>query len=334
MRCILRKETDPAFNLAAEEFVTRNLQEDVFMLWQNDPAVIIGKHQNAFAEINHEFVASRGIKVIRRISGGGAVYHDHGNLNFSFISHGEVNHLVDFPKYTLPIVQSLGNLGLKVAVGARNNLFINGYKISGNAEHVYKNKVLHHGTLLFNSELDVLEKAIKPPLIKYEDKAVKSVRSRVANILDFLHKQMTIEEFTRHIKNDVTRSIPGAYLHNFTKQELTEINNLKINKYDTWEWNYGYSPRFTFPTVISSADSHVPVVIEVKEGIIHNIITEEVIPQSIQVLSAFKDLIGTQLRQSAIEDKLKHLITPEQLKLLIHSLFAGGTAEHLQNANV
>lgn len=345
MRCILRNETDPYFNIAAEEFILKNSDEDVFMLWRNDPAVIIGKHQNAFAEINHEFVRKKKIAVIRRISGGGAVYHDRGNLNFTFITHGEPEKLVDFHKFTFPVTEALKKWDLPVAIGNRNSLYINGFKISGNAEHVFRNKVLHHGTLLFNSELSVLEKAIHPPAISYVDKAVKSVRSKVANITDFLNGNITIQEFAGYIMNYITRSNIESYLQPFTKHENEQITALMNEKYLTWAWNYGYSPKFSFSTRVSMTSDPgdaVALTLWVNEGYISEItpdITGNTPPEGVTKISdELNELVtllkGTPLREDAIRDKLSGRFSTQNIRTLIGALFAGGTAEHLHNMNV
>ncbi|HRC66441.1 MAG TPA: lipoate--protein ligase family protein, partial [Bacteroidales bacterium] len=148
MFCINNQNTNPYFNLASEEYLLKNYEEDVFMLWRNEPSIIIGKHQNALAEINIEYVKENHIKVVRRITGGGAVFHDLGNLNFTFISNSPNSKpVMNFKKYTQPIVDVLVNLGVDARFEGRNDIVIDGKKISGNAECVYKNRFLHHGTI-------------------------------------------------------------------------------------------------------------------------------------------------------------------------------------------
>jgi len=334
MRCILRTETEPYFNLAAEEYVFNNFEDDTFMLWKNDPSVIIGKHQNTFAEINHEFIEERGIKVVRRISGGGAVYHDHGNLNFTFTSKGDPTHLVDFNKYNLVIVNVISKLGIQVETGPRNSLYINGRKISGNAEHVYKNKVLHHGTLLFNSDLNNLEKAIYPANLTYEDKAVKSISSKVINISNFLQQSLGIDEFADFIITDILKSDSEAYLYSFSEEDIRQINLLKDEKYTKWEWNYGYSPAFSFSTMFLTGDQSLQATILVKNGIIEDIKVDENQSDIAEVIKLIDSLKLVQLRESSIEEALRDKYSTEQLSHIIHSLFVGGTAEQLNKINV
>ena len=187
MLIIQNSTTDPYFNIAVEEYLLKNFTDDCFILYQNKPSIIIGKHQNTLAEINYQYVKENNIAVVRRLSGGGTVYHDLGNLNFSFIKNsGNDKNLVDFKMYTTPIIEVLKQLGVNAEFGGHNDIQVNGFKISGNAEHIFKKRVLHHGTLLFSSDLSILNNAIKAPENRYSDKAVKSVRAVVANIKDFI----------------------------------------------------------------------------------------------------------------------------------------------------
>jgi lipoate---protein ligase len=161
MLCIYNPSTEPYFNMAAEEYLLKNFSANIFMLWRNDNAVVVGKHQNSLAEINHDFVQQNNIKVVRRLSGGGTVFHDLGNLNFTFITNGEGEELVNFRKFTQPILEVLLQLGVHAKFEGRNDLTINGLKFSGNAEHVFKKRTLHHGTLLFSSKISDLTQALK-----------------------------------------------------------------------------------------------------------------------------------------------------------------------------
>ncbi|MDP2424542.1 MAG: lipoate--protein ligase family protein, partial [Bacteroidales bacterium] len=233
MLCINRNETDPWFNLAAEEYVLRSFTDDCFMLWRNEPSIIVGKHQNTLAEINHNFVREHGIRVVRRISGGGAVYHDQGNINFSFVANGEKDKLVDFRRFTKPILEVLVNLGVDARFEGHNDLKINGMKFSGNAEHVYKNRVLHHGTLLFDSDLEMINQALTIDSEKFSDKAVKSIRSKVKNISYHLPGQMEITDFMDIVLNHVLKSHPDATLYSFDELDYERIEELVRTKYST-----------------------------------------------------------------------------------------------------
>jgi lipoate-protein ligase A len=268
---INRPQTNPWFNIAAEEYLLKTMQEDCFMLWQNDASVIVGKHQNTMAEINHRFVRDNNIPVIRRISGGGTVFHDLGNLNFSFIQQGERGKLVDFQKFTQPILEVLNQLGVPAKFEGKNDLRVHGLKISGNAEHVYKNKVLHHGTLLFSSELGKLNEAIHADFNNYTDKAVKSVRSTVANISDFLNEPILIDNFKNHIFNYIQSRYTNVGFYDLRNNDIAEIEKLVNEKYKTWRWNYAYSPVFTKRKIIEFEGDKFEIVLKIKNGKVESI---------------------------------------------------------------
>ena len=226
LRLLISDSYDPWFNLAAEEYVLKNFSDDVFMLWQNHNAIIVGKHQNTLAEINLEYVKEKNIKVVRRMSGGGAVFHDLGNLNFTFIMNGEEGHLVDFRKFTRPILDVLLKLNIDARFEGRNDLTIGGLKFSGNAEHVYKQRVLHHGTLLFSSLMSDLSNALKVNPLKYKDKAVKSIRSRVTNISEHLNQELDVLQFRDLVMDHIMDIYPDCEMYDYTPEDLTHINNL------------------------------------------------------------------------------------------------------------
>ena len=271
MLYIKRKETNPYFNIAAEEYVLKNFTEDCFMLWRNEPCVIAGKHQNTLAEINLDFIEENKLPVVRRISGGGTVFHDLGNLNFTFIKTGSTEKLVNFRKFTEPIIGALATLGVEAKFEGRNDLTVDGKKISGNAEHVHKNRVLHHGTLLFSAELGKLSNALKVDPSKFQDKAVKSVRSRVTNISEHLSNPISIEEFEKTIYDHVIKSDKEAKFHEFSSQDIDNINELVKIKYNTWDWNFAYSPKYNFNKSIRSNGGSVDFNMDVKNGIINKL---------------------------------------------------------------
>src|SRR5450759_4199757 len=175
MFCINLNTNDPFFNLAIEEYLLKNSKEEYLILGINKPSVIIGKHQSAHREVDTKFVLENNIPVIRRISGGGSVFHDNGNLNFTFICQSEDGKQVDFRKYTKPVIEFLLSLGLETKFEGGNDLKIDGLKISGNAEHVHRNRVLHHGTLLFSTSLDMLRNALRKDSSHYTTRAVESL---------------------------------------------------------------------------------------------------------------------------------------------------------------
>ncbi len=271
MVIVERPQTDPYFNIAAEEYLLKNLNQDCFMLWQNDPSVIIGKHQNALAEINLHLVRQRNIPVIRRISGGGAVYHDEGNLNFSFIRHGEEGRLVDYSGFIHPIVEAINQMGIPARHEGKNDIRVNGLKISGNSEHVHRNKVLHHGTLLFNSNLDMLNEILQVKSHTYKDKSVQSVRSKVANVAEFLNNPISIEEFEKRIKEHIIHKQKDIGFYTLTNSDVDNINDLVQTKYNTWKWNFGYSPNYSFENKFIHENVEYSSVLEVKNGVIFQV---------------------------------------------------------------
>jgi lipoate-protein ligase A len=267
MLCIHLKNTDPFFCLAAEEYLLKNFSDDIFMLWQSNDTVVVGKHQNALAEINYRFVREHGINVARRISGGGTVFHDQGNVNFAFIKNVKSPAEISFKQFTAPVVETLAKLGIEATTSGRNDLLVEGLKISGNAEHVYKNRVLHHGTLLFDSDLKNLGQAIKVTPGKYESKAVQSNRSPVANISQFLPTPMTTAEFVRFLLA-VQLENQANKMYSFTENDSSATQKLANEKFRTWEWNFGYSPKYTFRNEVEIGGKKLKINLQVEHGII------------------------------------------------------------------
>ena len=238
--------TDPAYNLAAEEYVFESLPQDrsYFMLWQNDNAVIIGKYQNTLAEINLPFVEQHSIRVVRRLSGGGAVYHDLGNLNYTFISDAEGSEMLNMRLFCEPVVRVLKNLGVDAEINGRNDMTVDGKKFSGNAQYLRHGRIMHHGTILFNSDLSVMGNALRVNEEKIAAKGIRSVRSRVTNLLPCFPSAMTLEDFRQALLDDFLAQEPGEQ-YSFSEKDLEEIQRLRDNRYSRWEWNFGRSPSCT-----------------------------------------------------------------------------------------
>jgi lipoate-protein ligase A len=268
LRYIQRTETDPYYNLAAEEYLLKSATVDTFMTWRNEPSVIVGKHQNTLKEINPSFIETNKLPVIRRITGGGAVYHDPGNINFSFIYTGRKENLVDFIEFTQPVILFLQNLGLNATFQGKNNIFVDGFKVSGNSAHIFKNKVLHHGTLLFNTDLNRLEQAIAGREDLFQDKAVKSVRANVANISALLAEKISVDNFIVLFRDFILKNNKGAYNDYLDFKEKEAIRVLAEEKYMTYQWNFGYSPEYNYHTEWEMQDRKWMISLVVKEGII------------------------------------------------------------------
>ena len=238
--------TDPYYNLALEEYVFNSLprSNEYFMLWQNANAIIVGKYQNTIEEINIPYVQERKIKVARRLSGGGAVYHDLGNLNFTFVVDAAKDTQLDMAAFCVPVVKALSHLGIDAQINGRNDITINGKKFSGNSQYLRENRVMHHGTLMFDSNLDVVAKALTVSADKIESKGIKSVRSRVTNIKEYLDRDMTMQEFKGVLKQYIAeQNCMQSYV--LTEKDQVAIKKIQTEHYSTWDWNYGMSPVYS-----------------------------------------------------------------------------------------
>ena len=242
MLCINNKHTDPYFNLATEEYLLKNFRDNIFMLWQNEPSVIIGKHQNVRAEINLDFAEKNHIKIVRRFSGGGTVFHDMGNLNLTFI---ETNTNVNFDKFTSEIVAMLAGLGIHAESDERRAINIDGLKISGSAQCIHKERVMYHATLLFSSDLSRLIESLEGDENVGESNNgtqrriyVKSVKSPVTNIVEYLEKPFDIEGFKQYIMNYFLKKNTVNRSYSFEKEDIRSIELLKREKYIQPEWNF------------------------------------------------------------------------------------------------
>jgi lipoate---protein ligase len=268
MFCLDLKTTDPFFNLAVDEYLLRNRKEEFLVLSINSPAVIIGKHQNAHREADTGYTTINNIPVIRRISGGGAVFHDSGNLNFSFISNSTPGKQVDFRKYTQLVLDFLATTGVEAKFEGKNDLKVNGLKISGNAEHVWRNRVLHHGTLLFDAHLEVLKKTLREDYSHYFSRAVASNPSPVTNLKDCSISVKSITELKSTMLEYFLYHDAGNKEINLSGDEMAEINELADSRYRTWEWNYAYGPVYQFRKDFKIRGQSVSLMLSVKSGII------------------------------------------------------------------
>ncbi|PTI07725.1 lipoate--protein ligase [Staphylococcus xylosus] len=259
--------TDPTLNLAMEEYVLKNMPKDdsYFLFYINRPSIIIGKNQNTIEEVNQSYIDEQGIDVVRRISGGGAVYHDQGNLNFSFVTDDDGNSFHNFQKFTEPIVEALKSLGVDANLSGRNDIQVGEAKISGNAMVKVKDRMFSHGTLMLNSELDEVQNALRVNPAKIKSKGIKSVRSRVANISEFLDEPIDIDKF----KEIILRSIFGKTQveeYKLTDEDWEKIEKLSNEKYRTWEWNYGRNPKYNFEREEKFEKGFVQIKLDVKKG--------------------------------------------------------------------
>ena len=266
MLYIQNTSNDPYFNLAAEEYLLTQKQENIFLLWVNSDVIVVGRNQNTMAEINYDYVTEQNIAVVRRLTGGGAVFHDKGNLNFTFIeNHREA---LDFSYFGNIIIGALQKLGLDARLSGRNDLTIEGKKFSGHAATVYQGRHLHHGTLMLNLMVDTLGKALKTDPQKIAGKGVKSVRSRVTNINSHLDTPVSVPQLIEVISSHIKEQHPDMIPYAFTSEDLRAIEKLANEKYRTWEWCFGDSPKYSFSKKGRYAGGSVEVQLFVEKGVI------------------------------------------------------------------
>lgn len=296
--------TDPYFNLAAEQYLLDTKQDDIFMLWRNDRAVIVGKNQNTYAELDLDYVEKNNIKVVRRLTGGGAVFHDKGNINFSFIVSGEENATLDFVRFTKPIIKALEALGIEnVSLSGRNDILIGSSKISGNAQSSYNGKTLHHGTLLYDTDMTLLSGALKVDEEKIRSKGIKSVRNRVDNIKDHLPSQMDTEAFMAYLEEYISKE-SGAEILEFSKEDKENIQKLAEEKYSSWEWNFGRSKEFSAQKKKRYGFGGVCVDLSAQNGIIKEIkISGDFFGKS-DVSQLEQILLGARIEKAYLEEIL------------------------------
>ena len=328
MKYIINDSNETAYNIALEEFAFKKmLDEDmIFLLWINKPSIIVGRHQNTIQEINRDFVRENGIEVVRRISGGGAVYHDYNNLNYTIISKENEDRAFDFKSFSVPVIKTLEELGVKAEFTGRNDLEIDGKKICGNAQAYINGRIMHHGCLLFDVDLSVLAKALKVSKDKIESKGVKSVRARVTNIVDELPEKITVEEFKNLLLDYMKREYPEMTEYKLTEEDIAEINKAKEEKFGNWDWNYGKSPEYNIERKTKFSSGKVEIY-------------ANVVDSKIQDIKIYGDFFGIE-DVAAVEDALRGLpyeredVLKALEKMNLGRYFAGISAQEIAQAVV
>jgi|WetSurSiteA1Bulk_404760.scaffolds.fasta_scaffold05451_2 lipoate---protein ligase len=304
MLFIHSSDNHPYFNLAAEEYLLSNTDEEVFMLWRSDPVVVVGKHQNTLAEINYAYVRAHNIAIARRLTGGGTVYHDQGNINFTFIRNGEPGKLIDFNTHLAPVTGFLNKQGIEAVQGPKHEILVQGKKISGNAEHIYRNRILHHGTLLYHADLDTLRETIKPGGGRYIDRAVQSNRSSVMNLAGCMSPAPDIQVFCELFMQEIRLRFSGE-IYSLGKPERLAIQKLAEEKYGSWEWIFGWSPDYEYHYECKSPDTVINIVLSTHKGIITGCrLTSDRFPEgTLDKLAA--GLVNTPHQEHNIRSRLK-----------------------------
>ena len=320
--------TDPRINLAIEEYALKhlNIDETYLLFYINRPSIIIGRNQNTIEEINADYVDGNGITVVRRLSGGGAVYHDLGNLNFSFITKDDGDSFHNFKKFTQPVVETLEKLGIHAELSGRNDILAEGKKISGNAMFSTKGRMFSHGTLLFQSEMDHIVSALKVKKDKIESKGIKSIRSRVGNIADFLKEPMSVEEFRSFLLQNIFKETGKVTEYVLTETDWEKIHEISEDRYQNWEWNYGKSPKFNLQNSHRFPVGSVDIRLEVNRGIIENCKIYGDFFGVGEVADIERKLTGTRYEKEAISRVLDEIdvrhyfgnVTKEEILALIY----------------
>ncbi|MEW5592614.1 lipoate--protein ligase [Peribacillus frigoritolerans] len=320
--------TDPRINLAIEEYALKhlNIDEAYLLFYINRPSIIIGRNQNTIEEINSDYVDEKGITVVRRLSGGGAVYHDLGNLNFSFITKDDGDSFHNFKKFTQPVVETLEKLGIHAELSGRNDILAEGKKISGNAMFSTKGRMFSHGTLLFQSEMDHIVSALKVKKDKIESKGIKSIRSRVGNIADFLKEPMSVEEFRSFLLQNIFKDTGKVTEYVLTETDWEKIHEISEDRYQNWEWNYGKSPKFNLQNSHRFPVGSVDIRLEVNRGIIENCKIYGDFFGVGEVADIERKLTGTRYEKEAISRVLDEIdvrhyfgnVTKEEILALIY----------------
>ncbi|MDX1770386.1 MAG: lipoate--protein ligase [Planococcaceae bacterium] len=321
--------TDPRINLAIEEYALKTMDVDkdsYFLFYINEPSIIIGKNQNTIEEINTDYVESNGIHVVRRLSGGGAVYHDLGNLNFSFLTKDDGDSFRNFKKFTQPIVDALKEMGVDAELSGRNDILAGGRKISGNAQFSTKGRMFSHGTLMFDTEIEAVVSALKVRKDKIESKGIKSIRSRVANIMEFIEEPISIDDFRLKLLHSIFGGEEEVKTIELTEEDWANIHALSKERYANWEWNYGKSPAFNMSHSERFPVGGIDVRLQVKNGVIEDahIYGDFFGVGDVADIEAL--LVGTAYEKSAITESLGDIdittylggITKEQFLQLIY----------------
>ena len=312
--------TDPCYNLALEEYVLENRRQgDWLLLWQNANTVVIGLNQNAAEEVNAPFAAAHGVAVVRRMTGGGAVYHDLGNLNYSFISDVGDTQALSIRRFVEPVCRALAAMGVEAELSGRNDILVAGKKVSGVAQRITGGRILHHGTLLFDSDPAMIAGALHADPAKFRSKSSKSVRSRVGNLRDFLPAGADLAQFRQRLLQELTQD--GLIRETLGETELAAIRRLAEEKYRSWDWTYGRSPNYEYRNRGRFPGGSLEVRMDVRHGLIQDIVFFGDFMATAPLTGLCEELRGTRLEERAVSEVLARFPLP--------ALFGGIREEEL-----
>ena len=300
-------KTNPYLNLALEEHFLSDFEDDIVILWRNDKSIIIGRNQNALEEINRDFVEKSGIPIVRRLTGGGAVFHDLGNVNFTFIQKQEAGVFSDYRHFIGPVCEFLDTLGVQAQLSGRNDLMIDGMKFSGNAQTVKGGRIMHHGTLLFDANLNDISGALNPNRVKMESKGIQSVRNRVTNIASHLKEPMSVDAFLNRLSAFFSTEIEDIQEYELSDEDIRKAYSLVKKKYGTWEWNFGQSPEYNFTQSKRFEFGIVDLWLNVKAGIIAQVGIYGDFLGMMDKSELEKAVLGQRHRRQDIEEALNRL---------------------------
>lgn len=304
---IRNDSNDPFYNLAFEEyfFKSETIEDAVLLLWQNGPSVIIGRYQNTIEEINEDFIDENNINVVRRNTGGGAVYHDYGNLNYSFIVPSEEKK-IDFETFTKPVIDALKEMGIEAALAGRNDLVVEGKKFSGNAQYTYNGRLLHHGTLLFDADLSTLDKALKMKKGKIESKSIKSVRSKVTNLKPYFNEDVDVNRFKEKLLEHFYKA-ENLKEYKVAAEDRKNIEALANEKYRTWKWTYGESPKCNVIRGSRFNSGYIEFRFQIEKGVIANAYIYGDFFSGKNAYELLDKFEGIEYKREAIESALKNV---------------------------
>lgn len=284
---IENNSNDIFFNLALEEYIFEKFKDDdIFMLWINSPVVVIGKHQNLIEEVNMKYCNENNIKIARRLSGGGTVFHDLGNLNYSIITNTKGDTQINFKEFLKPVYKALRNLKIDVSISNRNDLKLYDKKICGHSEFVRKKRVLHHGCILFDTDLINLKGALNVKKKNIISNSAKSVRSEVGNLKELCKLNYDILDFKKILKNEVCKLFLKNSSYELTCSDIENVNKLSKEKYSTIEWIYGQSPK---STVI--LDDNKNIKMDISSGKIEKVYGDENLKTLIGKYYTYNDIL-------------------------------------------